>query len=111
MDTDEARQLLRAERARVRQLLDETDADASDDRSAANDPGDMADSAEPLTAEEADDAVGASLRERLEAIRRAEERIEAGTFGRSVRSGVPIADERLRADPASELTLEEAQET
>ena len=37
-----------------------------DDRQAANEPGDMTDSAEPLTAEEADDAVAVSLRQRLD---------------------------------------------
>ena len=31
----------------------------------------------------------------------------AGTYGRSVRSGVAIADDRLEADPAAELTVEE----
>jgi DnaK suppressor protein len=35
-------------------------------------------------------------------------RLEAGTYGRSVRSGQPIPDERLEADPAAELTIEEA---
>ena len=30
--------------------------------------------------------------------------------GRSVRSGAPIPDERLEADPAAELTVEEAQQ-
>ena len=28
--------------------------------------------------------------------------------GRSVRSGLPIPDDRLEADPAAELTIEEA---
>jgi DnaK suppressor protein len=70
----------------------------------------MSDPAEPLTAEEADDAVSASLRERLEAIGRAEQRLADGTFGRSIRSGLPIPDERLEADPAAELTVEEARE-
>jgi DnaK suppressor protein len=31
-----------------------------------------------------------------------------GTYGRSVRSGEPIPDERLEADPAAELTISEA---
>lgn len=108
MDDNEARQLLRAERARVEQLLGDTSSSARDDRAAASEPGDMTDSAEPLTTEQTDDAVAATLRERLEAIGRAEERLEAGTFGRSVRSGSPIPDDRLRADPAAELTVEEA---
>ena len=47
---------------------------------------------------------------RLAAIVRAEHRIEDGTFGLSVSSGVPIPDDRLEADPAAELTVEEAQQ-
>jgi DnaK suppressor protein len=56
-----------------------------------------------------DQAVVDSLRERLAAIERAEGRLEEGTYGKSVRSGVPIPDERLEADPTAELTVEEAQ--
>ena len=33
---------------------------------------------------------------------------DAGSYGRSVRSGQPIPDERLEADPLAELTVEEA---
>lgn len=109
MDDAEARQLLGAERARVEQLLADIASGGGDDRDAANEPGDMTDSAEPLTAEAADDAISASLRDRLDAIGRAEQRLDAGSFGRSLRSGLPIPDERLRADPTAELTVEEAQ--
>jgi len=110
MKEAEARELLRAERVRVRQLLEGTVTAAQDDRTAANEPGDMTDSAAPLTTEETDDAVAESLRKRLEAIDRAEKRLENGTFGRSVRSGVVIPDDRLEADPTTELTVEEAQQ-
>jgi DnaK suppressor protein len=110
MDNDRARGLLQAERARVEALLDDTATAGRQDREAANEPGDMADPAERLTAEGVDDAVGAGLRERLAAIDRAERRIEDGTYGVSIRSGKPIPDARLEADPAAELTLEEAQD-
>jgi DnaK suppressor protein len=110
MDDNEARELLRTERARVQQLLGDTAASGQDDRAAASEPGDMTDSAEPLTTEQTDDAVAAALSERLGAIRRAEERLQAGKYGRSVRSGLPIPDDRLRADPAAELTVEEAEQ-
>jgi DnaK suppressor protein len=52
----------------------------------------------------------AGRRERLEATRRAEQRLSDGTYGRSVRSGHPLPDEPLEADPAAELTVDEAQE-
>ena len=68
----------------------------------------MGDAAQPLQAEGVDDAVAESLRARLATIDRAEERLAGGTYGRSVRSGEPIPDERLEADPAAELTVEEA---
>ena len=72
--------------------------------------GDMYDSAEPLTTEGTDDSVRVELEERLAAIERAERRLEAGTYGYSVRSGQPIPDDRLEADPTAELTVEEALE-
>jgi len=70
----------------------------------------MYDSAEPLTTEGTDDAVRAELEERLVAVGRAEQRLAAGTYGTSVRSGQPIPDKRLEADPTTELTVEEAAE-
>ncbi len=109
MNDDEARELLRTERARVESLLDEAVRSGLDDRLAAGEPGNRSDTAEPLTSELTEDAVVAGMRDRLEAIGRAEARLAAGTFGRSVRSGTPIDDDRLRADPAAELTVEEAQ--
>jgi DnaK suppressor protein len=108
MNESEARELLRAERARVEGLLEDAIRSGLDDRSAASEPGNTSDSAEPLTSELTDDAVADRLRGRLEAIGRAEQRLAEGTFGSSVRSGAPIADDRLRADPAAELTVEEA---
>jgi DnaK suppressor protein len=108
MDNDEARSLLEAERTRVEGLLRSTLGAADDDRDAANDDGDMSDPATGLNSEQVDDAIVESLRTRLEAIERAEARLEDGTFGISTRSGTRIPDERLRADPAAELTVEEA---
>jgi len=110
MEEERARVLLGAERARVRGLLDETTAAGQADRLAANEPGDLTDPAERLTAEQGDDAISAGLRDRLAAIGRAERRLDEGTFGLSIRSGKPIADARLEADPAAELTADEAQE-
>jgi DnaK suppressor protein len=91
MDPERARRLLQDERAEVQRLLAE-----------ATDP------AQPLTDEGVNNAVAESLRDRLAAITRAEQRLKDGTFGQSIRSGLPIPDERLEADPAAELTVEEA---
>jgi DnaK suppressor protein len=111
MHESRARELLAAERQRVEQLLEVSLEAARQDREAANQRVDRNDPAERLTAEEGDDAVVESLRRRLDAITRAEARLRSGTYGLSVRSGVPIPDERLEADPAAELTLEEATPT
>ena len=108
MDIERAAELLAAERVRVEGLLDQSRDDARSDREVANESGDIADPAERLTAEGLDDAVVAGLRDRLSAIDRAEARVRDGTFGRSVRSGLPVPDDRLEADPAAELTVEEA---
>jgi DnaK suppressor protein len=108
MDMGRARALVRAERAEVQRLLGDTEAAGQQDRAAENETGDIADRAQPLAAEGMDDALAASLRDRLAALDRAEQRLDNGTFGRSVRSGLPIPDERLAADPAAELTIEEA---
>lgn len=111
MDEHRARTLLGAERTRVQGLLAETLDAGQQDRTAANEPGDLTDPAERLTAEEGDDAIAGGLRARLAAIDRAERRLDDGVFGYSVRSGVPIPDDRLEADPAAELTVEEATQT
>ena len=108
MDLDEAQQLLAAERTRVETLLDQTRVAAVDDRVAVNEDGRLSDPGLLLVFEETDDAVADGLSRRLDAIRRAEERLSAGTYGRSVRSGQVIPDDRLRADPAAELTVDEA---
>jgi DnaK suppressor protein len=108
MDIDKAKALLAAERTRVEGLLALTHRAGEDDRDEANTAGDMSDPAERLTAEQGDDAVAAGLEDRLAAIARAEGRVEDGTYGYSVRSGEPIPDERLEADPAAEITVGEA---
>jgi DnaK suppressor protein len=110
VETARAEELLRAERVRVGELVESMTAGVQNDRTAANQPGDMFDSAQPLTEEGTDEAVLTGLRRRLDAIDRAEERLRAGTYGYSVRSGLPISDQRLEADPAAELTVEEAQQ-
>ena len=110
MDQDRARSLLIAERDEVQGLLKDTDEAGQEDRLSEVDSaeGDISDAAQPLTAEGMDDAIAESLRNRLDAIERALHRLDAGTYGRSVRSGQPIPDERLEADPAAELTIDEA---
>ena len=110
MDEDQARARLTAERAEVEQTLHEAAAEAAtwQDDEAGAETNDAADSAQTLTAEDMADAVTTRFRDRIAAIDRALQRLDNGTYGYSVRSGVPIPAERLDADPAAELTIEEA---
>jgi DnaK suppressor protein len=110
MDEARARAQLLAERAEVESLLKDTETAGEEDREAENDEtGDVDDRAQPLTAEGMDDAIAETLRDRLDSLDRALRRLDDGTYGRSVRSGVPIPAARLEADPAAELTVEEAE--
>jgi DnaK suppressor protein len=108
VDEERARTLLAAESARVQGLIASTRSDGDIDRTSQNSEKAVSDAAEPLTAGAVDDAVVESLQQRLEALQRAEARLGTGDFGRSVLSGTAIPDERLEADPAAELTIDEA---
>ncbi len=108
MDEAVARQRLLTERSEVMQLLHNSESAGREDREAGQETGDMADSAQPLTALGMDEAIADGMRDRLAAIDRALKRLDQGTYGRSVVSGEPIPDGRLEADPAAELTVEEA---
>jgi DnaK suppressor protein len=103
MDQARARALLAGERARLQRLLQ-----AETGEPPAAELGDEVDDADRRNAEETGLAVNQLLRARWAALQRAEARLAAGTYGRSVASGQAIPDERLEADPLAELTLEEA---
>jgi len=103
MDETQARALLAGERAWLQRLLQ---AEAGEPQ--MTELGDEVDDADRRNAEETGTAVDQLLRARWAALERAEARLVAGSYGRSVRSGQPIPDERLEADPLAELTAEEA---
>ena len=103
MDQTQARALLAGERARLQRLLQ-----AEIGEPQAAELGDEVDDADRRNAEETGMALQQQLRARWAALQRAEARLAAGSYGRSVRSGQPIPDERLEADPLAELTVEEA---
>ena len=103
MDQAQARALLASERARLQRLLQ-----AETREPQAAELGDEVDDADRRNAEQTGMAVDQFLRARWAALVRAEARLAAGSYGRSVRSGQPIGDERLEADPLAELTVQEA---
>lgn len=108
MDQDQARARLTTERDELRDLLSDTESAVRQEREEEFEIGDSADHALPLGLQGTDESIADTLRERLGAVERALRRLDDGTYGRSVRSGLPIPDERLDADPAAELTMEEA---
>jgi DnaK suppressor protein len=107
MDEQRARALLEEERRRLERLRASVAADRDrviDVREGAEDP---VDEATRRVGEETDEAVARQLGNRLRALERAEARLAAGAYGRSVLSGRPIPDERLEAFPLAELTVDE----
>ncbi|HKY12788.1 MAG TPA: hypothetical protein VJL85_05580 [Gaiellaceae bacterium] len=104
MDANRARELLAAERERIERALARL---GHQDDSEPADEYDPANLASDLYQDELDKGLADDLREQLEAVRRAEDRLAAGTYGLSIESGLPIPDERLEAVPTAELTVEE----
>jgi DnaK suppressor protein len=102
MDPDRARELLAAERARLEGLIELSRSDELSDL-------DEDDNADRLGDAELDGGLAENYEDDLAAVERAEQRLEAGTFGVSVESGAPIPDDRLEASPTAELTFEEEQ--
>jgi RNA polymerase-binding transcription factor len=106
MEEKRARELLAAERGRVEAELANLRGEAAEESDGRREPGDITD--ENLYQDEFDAGRAQDLERKLEAVERAEERLANGTYGRSVRSGEEIPDQRLEANPLAELTVEEA---
>jgi DnaK suppressor protein len=107
IDDARAREMLQRERSRVEAALaglQQTRRSELDEIEVATDPSD---DAGLIEGEEIDDALISQLRGELEAIERAEKRLEEGTYGLSVESGEPIPAGRLEAVPWAERTAEE----
>ena len=104
MDPDRARELLAGERKRIEQALARFGHEDTGELPDAANPGDHA---AELYQEELDEGLSDDLRDELAAVERAEARLAAGTYGRSIDSGEPIPDERLEARPAAERTVDE----
>ena len=104
METEQARELLAAERKRIERELSgvrhEDDGEPADELDPAN-------LASDLYQDEFNEGRADDLQEQLAALERAEARLAAGTYGLSVESGEPIPDERLEAVPTAELTADE----
>jgi RNA polymerase-binding transcription factor len=110
METERARALLEAEERRLRDQVGSLGVPDTSTGTGGENPGDSGDQGQDLTARGTDALVEEDLSERLRRVRRALQRLDEGTYGVSVLSGRAIPDERLEADPAAELTVDEAEE-
>jgi len=104
VDPDRARELLAAERARIERALRDLGHQETGEPADEDDPGNLA---SDLSQDELDEGLADNLRDELAAVARAEQRVDAGTYGLSIESGKPIPDERLEAVPAAERTADE----
>lgn len=105
MDEARARELLTSHRERIERSL--ADLARTDDDELSHLDQHPADEATNLYDDEFDEGLADRLREELAALERAEERLERGTYGRSIESGEPIPDARLEAIPWAERTADE----
>ena len=101
MDADRARKRLTEERQRIEQEI----ADLSERTS--SDDAQESDWAADLDQSEREQSIREELTGTLDAIERAERRLEDGTYGLSIASGEPIPDGRLEVVPWAERTVEE----
>ena len=102
MDLEQARKRLAEERARIEgEIKEHEEPDTSDE------PEDSGDEASDLEQAGTDSALVEELRRNLDEIERAEERLESGTYGKSVVSGDPIPDGRLEAIPWADRNVDE----
>ena len=106
MDAERGRQLLAAERRRIESALRDLH-EAESGRELVDEDQPSSDQASDLTELVYEEEQEVELNRRLAELERAEARLLAGTYGRSIQSGEPIPDERLEANPLAELTVEE----
>jgi DnaK suppressor protein len=102
MDPERARKRLADERARIERELEQLGQPEVSDE-----PLDTGDQANELEQTDTDNALREDLRRTLEAIDRAEARLDDGTYGISVVSGEPIPDKRLQAIPWADRKVDE----
>jgi DnaK suppressor protein len=102
MDPERARERLTEERARIERELERLGSSHASDE-----PKDTGDQANELEQTDTENALRDDLKRTLEAIERAEGRLDEGTYGVSVVSGDPIPDERLEAIPWADRKVDE----
>jgi DnaK suppressor protein len=104
MEPERAGELLARERARIELALADVKGREDDEDP---DPYEASDVAPDLLEAELGEGMAERLAEELDAVERAERRLEEGSYGLSVESGEPIPDGRLEIIPWAERTAEE----
>jgi DnaK suppressor protein len=113
MDPQRARTRLNEERARLERIRDalladpETGPEARSATQLERDAEDLDDLGTDTFDHSRDATILEEVTEQLGEIDAAFQRLEEGTYGRSVLSGEPIGDDRLEALPAARYTVEE----
>jgi DnaK suppressor protein len=105
---DRQRRKLNELRNQLKSAMRREEAEQSEANAEVNaQPHEYEDDAQRLTTVELQGNLAAADDERLNAVERALQKIEDGTYGLSDASGVPIPKERLEAYPEALHTLEE----
>jgi DnaK suppressor protein len=107
MNGRRAEALVAAERTRIEAALAALTGDVRAESPLQTQQEGESDSGSELATEMVDTALIASLQQELDAVTRAEARLRAGTYGRSIESGAVIPDDRLEVQPLAELTVDE----
>jgi DnaK suppressor protein len=107
VDPARARELLGRERERIETSLADMERVRRSELDEIDTGTDPLDAGEQIEEEEVDAALRERLEAELEAVERAERRLEEGTYGLSIESGEAIVAERLEAIPWAERTSEE----
>ena len=107
IDDGKARELLSQARERIEKSLADLKHVRASEVDEVKQDANLEDAGGQIEEEEVDDALVRKLRYELEAVERAEARVEDGKYGLSVESGDPLPSERLQAVPWAERTIEE----
>jgi RNA polymerase-binding transcription factor len=102
-----ARKRLQQERERIERALADLERVRTSELEEIETSTDPFEDGELIEDKQVDDALAEQNRAELEAIERAERRLEDGTYGFSVESGEPIPAKRLETIPWAERTPEE----
>lgn len=112
METEEARKLLEAQRARLQAIVEHAPSQEFGEDAQAQDSDVLdieehpADAPQTLVDREYEQSEQANVRSELDEIEHAMAKLDDGTYGVDEETGEPIPDERLRAVPAARYTVE-----